>query len=201
MEVASHSSCIFTSSKEWKSFFEKHFNHTLPVYNTGYPYLDSLFNNLSPDGTVVFAPTHRQKQGVSHEYDVNEMRLYCEKLGYKFLYRGHPAFDKSTIGYEETFKRASILISDYSSFGIESIVLNIPTILLGNVQWRDNKSITSECDNAAQRVYNIDEFKAAIDEYKENPKLHEIQRLEQGKRMCDYHGTASKVTVDTMEKI
>ncbi len=200
-DVMKRSNHIFTTSKEWESFWSAHFNNKLLVYNTGYPYLDKLFNNLDPADTVVFAPTHRQKTGVSHNYNIIEIESYCKKLGYKFHHRQHPAFDKSNIGYEDTFKRASIIISDYSSFGIESIVLNIPTILFGNEQWKDIKSITSICDEAAQRVYSIDDFKVSLNKYKENPKFQESERIKQGKRMCDYQGTASKVVVDTMENL
>ena len=126
------------------------------------------------------------------------------QCGYnKFIFRGHPAFNKCDYSLEEIFSQASLVISDYSSVGLEAITLNIPTILVGDEKWRDlrNDHISGRAEEAAIRVYNQDELEEAISIYKENPKHLEDKRLKHSKILCEYQKTSSEKFVDTLEKL
>lgn len=201
--LISHADYIFTYSKAW---VEWHQMYGLPVIVVGYPRLDKIFNTNKPDGTVVYAPTHHHKPGVysGDKFNVESIRDYCFELGYKdFIYRKHPAFTKNQLSLEECYRRASVFISDYSTVGLESAILNIPTILIGDIEWLNikNDHISSKVDKAAIRVYEFDDLKKALRTYKENPNYLEDKRLEWSSKACEYQGVAAKRMVDVMEEL
>ena len=187
---------IFTFSKEWK---EWHKMHKLPTYNVGMPKLDTLFNNIE-GGSILFAPTHHNKPGV---YSANKINENLFETDYNIIVRGHPAFHNNTESLEESLKKSSIVISDYSSVGLEAITLNIPTILIGDKSWVDykNNHISGKADEAAIRVYNQEDLQKAIDVYTKNPKHLEKERLQHSKILCDHQKNSSKKFVDTLEKL
>ena len=187
---------IFTFSQEWKEWHEM---HGLPTFNVGMPKLDTIFDNIE-GGSILFAPTHHNKPGVFSAHKINENEFNTD---YNIIVRGHPAFHNSTESLEESFKKSSIVISDYSSIGLESVILNIPTILIGDESWIDyeNNHISGKADEAVIRVYNQDDLQKAIDIYTENPKHLEKERLKYSKIMCDYQKNSAKKFVDTLENL
>ncbi|MBC8485039.1 MAG: hypothetical protein H8D45_03250, partial [Bacteroidetes bacterium] len=80
---------------------------------------------------------------------------------------------------------------------------NIPTILIGNEKWRhiENNHISSRADEAAIRIYNLDDLEEAIRIYQDNPKYLENKRLKYSKLLCEYQGNASKRFVDVLKNI
>ena len=172
-----NSDFIFTFSEEWSAWHGEMYG--LPTYSVGFPKLDGCFDNIE-GGSILYAPTHHLKPGVYSKGYVNLDRL--EKYG-DVIFRGHPAFTPDQVTSMDAFKRASVVISDYSSIGLEAIVLNIPTILIGNDMWRDVQSdhISHRADEAAIRVYNQDELEGALEIYLENPRHLEEVRLRYSK--------------------
>jgi len=121
---------------------------------------------------------------------------------YNVVYRGHPAFETDQETSIESFKKASIVISDYSSIGLEAIVLNIPTILFGHPKWRYKYNhISANADEATIRVYNNEDLEKAIETYLKDPSYLEGERLKHSKILCEYQGTSSKRFVDILEEI
>ncbi|MCP4704009.1 MAG: hypothetical protein GY865_05310 [candidate division Zixibacteria bacterium] len=196
-DVEAHSDMIFVPSKEWLDFYSI---YEKPMFVAGYPKLDKLFNNLTPDpATVVFAPTHHCKEDVHCNWDVDEIKKVCNDHGFKFIHRGHPAFCENDTSLDDLLQRATIVISDYSSVGLEALALRIPTILIGNERWRKNNHISHLASiNAGQRVYDWDEFNEALDLVKD-PKFNMKARIVWSNKLCKYKGTSAKRMVDLME--
>ena len=100
---------------------------------------------------------------------------------------------------------ADIVISDYSSVGYESIILNIPTILVDNDYWNDvsykSKLICEKARNASIRVKTMDDVVNAINTYIYNPTFLEDKRLYYSEQLTINKGCASKVFVDEMLKM
>lgn len=191
-----NSDYIFTFSKTWKEWHEM---YGLPVQSVGLPKLDSYFNNIE-GGHILYAPTHHLKPGVYSGPCIDQERL--KRYG-SVIFRGHPAFHPDQETSMESLKKASIVISDYSSMGLEAIILNIPTILIGQERWRYFKSdhISQQADAAAIRVYNQEELEEAIQIYLENPKYLEMERRQYSDLLCEYQGCAAHKFVDTLEEI
>lgn len=194
--LARNSDYIFTFSQEWKEWHEM---YELPVHSVGLPKLDRYFNNIE-GGYILYAPTHHLKPGVYSGPCIDLERV--KRYG-RVAFRGHPAFHPNQETSVESFKKASIVISDYSSIGLEAIILNIPAILIGQERWRSVKAdhISQQADAAAIRVYNQEELEEAIQVYLENPKYLQAERLQYSERLCDYQGCAAKKFVDTLEEI
>ncbi len=187
---------IFTFSKIWKEWHEM---YDLPVHSVGLPKLDNYFDNIV-GGHILYAPTHHLKPGVYSGPSIDLERL--TRYG-NVIYRDHPAFHPEQESSMESMRKSSIVISDYSSIGLESIILNIPTILIGQEQWRNVKTdhISERADEATIRVYSQDELEAAIRTYLDNPKHLEDERLKYSKLLCENQGHASKKFVDALEAI
>ena len=196
-DLHNNSDYIFTFSDEWKDW---HKIHNLPTYNVGMPKLDTLFDNIE-GGSILFAPTHFHKPTVYSGNKVDVERL--SNYGYDVIHRGHPAFYDNEISLEDSFKKSSIVISDYSSIGLEAIILNIPTILIGDERWKnfDNDHISGRADEAVIRVYDQDGLEEAIKVYKENPKHLEDERLKHSKILSDYQKNSAEKFVDVLEEL
>ncbi len=200
-----NSDYIFTHSEIWKEWCDGLYD--LPIYNVGFPRLDKLFGTIL-GGNIVYLPTHDHKGSV---YSGNRVKVETlDDLAIKYdcdgvIVRGHPAFYNNEFKLDDCFRNASIVISDYSSTGLEAIVLNIPTILVGDGagKWKDviNDHISGKADEAAIRVWSHKELETAIGVYITNPKHLEEERLRYSKLLCDYQGISSKKVVDTLEKI
>jgi len=191
-----NSDYIFTFSEAWKQWHEM---YGLPTYSVGMPKLDKYFNNID-GGNILYAPTHHLKPGVYSKEGINLDKL--KKYG-NIIFRGHPAFNPHQETSMESLRKAAIVISDYSSMGLEAIILNIPTILVGHKIWRSVRAdhISAKAEEAAIRVYNQFWLEKAIEIYLDNPKHLEEERLKYSKLLCEYQGIASKKFVDTLEEI
>ena len=189
---------IFTFSDEWKEWHSEMYG--LPTFNVGMPKLDTLFDIIE-GGSILFAPTHSGKPNVYSGNKVDIKKLTNNM--YDVIVRGHPAFTDNQLSLHDSFKKSSIVISDYSSIGLEAIILNIPTILIGDKKWRDfdNEHISAKADEAVIRVYDEEEIQEAITIYKNNPKHLERERLKYSKILCDYQKTSSKKFIDTLENL
>jgi len=192
--LAKNADYIFTFSDAWKEWHEM---YGLPVHAVGLPKLDNYFSNIE-GGHILYAPTHPWKPGVYSGPSIDQERL--QRYG-SVIFRGHPAYHPDQETSMESLKKASIVISDYSSMGLEAIILNIPTILMGQEQWRNVKTdhISERADAAATRVYSQDELEVAIRTYLDNPKHLEDERLKYSKLLCENQGHASKKFVDVLE--
>jgi hypothetical protein len=193
-KLKNNSSYIFTFSEVWA---EWHKMYGMPVYVSGFPKLDNIFGNLKKDGSVLFAPTHYLKKDVysCDNFNIKKIKELCIDIGYKdFIFRGHPAFNKYDTSIEDVYKKVSLIISDYSSVGLESIILNIPVILLGNKKWINvnSDSISTKAEKAAIRVYNFKELEEALIKYKKDSKYLEKERLKYSDILCKYKGNAAK---------
>lgn len=200
MYIHKNTDFIFIPSEHWDQWYKSLYKK--PTFVAGYPRIDKLFNNLEPDGTVVYAPTHHQKEAYSG-WDKQKMKKICLDMGFKkFIYRGHPVFNKNEISLNDCFRRSSVFISDYSSVGLEAIALKIPTILIGNEKWKkDNPHISHQASvKAGQRIYNWSGFITALDRFKDSD-YNMKNRIFWSKKLCDYQGTSAKRIVDLMEII
>jgi len=193
-----HKNCdyIFAYSDAWVEF---HKLHDLPTFSVGLPKLDKLFNTIE-GGSILFAPTHHKKPSVYSAEKVNIEKL--KSYGLDVIVRGHPAFNHDQMPLLEALKKSSLVISDYSSVGLEAIALNIPTILIGDKKWENEKpTVSIKAEKGAIRVYDSESLYNAINHTLENPKELEFERLEASKLLCSHLGNASKVTVDKLEEI
>jgi len=193
-----HKNCdyIFAYSRDWVEF---HKLHDLPSFNVGLPKLDKLFNNID-GGSILFAPTHHKKPEVysAEKVDIEKLKNY----GLDVIVRGHPAFNSNQVPLLEALKKSSLVISDYSSVGLEAIALNIPTILIGDKKWEnESPTVSIKAEKGAIRVYDSESLYSAIKHTLENPKELEFERLEASELLCNHLGNASKVTVDTLESL
>jgi CDP-glycerol glycerophosphotransferase (TagB/SpsB family) len=118
------------------------------------------------------------------------------------IYRGHPAFNNSEISLMEALSIADVIITDYSSVGLESIVLNIPTIFFTNERYGSNGDhISNKAMEAGICVRGNDSLEAAIETYRNNPEFLSIEREKYSKILASNQGESSKIFVDTLEKI
>jgi len=203
-QLRMNSDLIFTFSKEWSAWHSAMYG--LETHVVGMPKLDNLFPNTKKSGLVLYAPTHHLKDGVysGNNVDTSALKKLCFEAGYSdFVHRGHPAFERSDKTLSELFSQASLVITDYSSVGLESIVLRIPTILIGDPKWKTHKNdhISSLSDAAATRIYNLDDLPAAIQMYAQNPKHKSTERSSYSNRLCEFQGNSAKKMVDLLEEL
>jgi len=176
----------------------------------GLPKLDQVFinrkekqfdkNNLM----IAYAPTGKWKKTLNSEHIIHLDRL--KKYG-TVVQCGHPADDLKNISSLEMLSRADIIISDYSSIGLEAIILNIPTIFVDSTYWNNHaKTYNSRliCETAREatiRVKNMNEVCRAIETFINNPNYLKNEREYYGAMLAEYHGTASIKFVDELYKI
>jgi len=200
-EIHNNTDFIFLPSEHWEQWYKSLYEK--PTFVAGYPLIDKLFDNMEPDGTVVYAPTHHYKADVYSGWDIQKMKQICLDMGFKrFVYRGHPVFNKNEVSLNDCFRRASVFVSDYSSVGLEALALRIPTILIGNERWnKNNPHISHQASvNAGQRIYDWAGFTAALERFKD-PDYNMKNRNYWSEKLCDYQGTSAKRIVDLMETI
>lgn len=194
-KIKQNADYLFVYSEAYK----KHFKGLgIPTYVVGMPRLDKLFNIKKKETLILHAPTHD-----SHlKSKINKKEL--EKYG-KVISIPHPSeINDEKIKSIELLKKATIVISDYSSVGLEAIALNIPTILIENKRIKLKKDyLPNQARNAAVRINDRFErkLKEAIETYLEDPKYLEEERLAYSKELLEYQGCASKRFVDVLEKL
>lgn len=190
-----NSDFIFTFSNEWKN---NHSIYGLETYVVGMPKLDGLFNLEKKENVILYAPTWNKELTSLDNVNIQELKKYGE-----VIFRGHPAFYNNKVSYRESMTKASIVISDYSSVGLESIVLNIPTILFESKDWVGKRTnhISNKAMEAAICVTTQEELEDAIKKYQNNPKYLESKRLEYSNKLCSYKNNSSKIFVEQLEKL
>jgi len=191
-DLLKNSDYIFVYSSEWV----KDFDFGLPVYVSGLPKLDTLFDVEKEGCCIFYAPTWNPGLNSKDVVNLDELKGFGE-----VIYKGHPAFNSNNISTEESLKKATIVISDYSSVGLESIVLNIPTILIDMPNILTTNHISNQARKAAICVKNQSEISLAIKQYIENPKFLEQERLYYSSKLCEYQKNAAKRIVDILEKL
>jgi len=102
----------------------------------------------------------------------------------------------------EALSIADVVITDYSSVGLESIVLDIPTIFYINERYGSNgEHISNKAMEAGICVNNNESLGIAIETYRNNPGFLSIERNRYSKILADHQGESSIYFVDTLEKI
>lgn len=203
-ELDKHADYAFVYSESYKDVLSEYFKK--PIHITGMAKLDGLFGKHGD--SVLYAPTFDEE--LSADLILGE---YVEKIvgeifeSNNLITRRHPAHWPVGLNYKDCFTASSIVISDYSSSGMEAIVLDKPTILVNNSHRFQYKSfppdnyICNRARNAAIRVNDEKELKEAIKIYRENPSYLSKERRKYGNLLCEYRGVATERTVDVLEEL
>jgi CDP-glycerol glycerophosphotransferase (TagB/SpsB family) len=102
----------------------------------------------------------------------------------------------------EALSIADVVITDYSSVGLESIVLNIPTIFYINERYGSNGDhISNKSMEAGICVNDNAALEEAIETYRNNPSFLSIEREKYSKVLSSNQGKSSACFVDTLEKL
>ena len=194
-DITNHSDYIFTFSEAWAEW-HKHYN--LPIEVVGMPKLDNLFNVEKENTVILYAPTWNKDLTSLDKVNIENLKQYGE-----VIFRGHPAFHHNKYTLDEALERSTIVISDYSSVGLESITLNTPTIMFESDKWNGKRyeHISNDAMDAAICVTTQQELELAIQKYINNPKYLQKEREKYSKILCEYQGVSSKKFVDTLETI
>jgi hypothetical protein len=194
-DITNHSDYIFTFSEAWAEW-HKHYN--LPIEVVGMPKLDNLFNVEKENTVILYAPTWNKDLTSLDKVNIENLKQYGE-----VIFRGHPAFHHNKYTLDEALERSTIVISDYSSVGLESITLNTPTIMFESDKWKGKRyeHISNDAMDAAICVTTQQELELAIQKYINNPKYLQKEREKYSKILCEYQGVSSKKFVDTLETI
>ena len=194
-DITHHSDYIFTFSKAWA---EWHSHYNLPIEVVGMPKLDNLFNNKKENTVILYAPTWNKDLTSLDKVNIGKLKQYGQ-----VIFRGHPAFHNNEYTLDEALSKATIVISDYSSVGLESIVLGIPTIMFESDKWKGKRyeHISNDAMDAAICVTTQEELEKAIQKYIDNPTYLQKEREKHSKILCEYPRISSEKFVDTLEKL
>ena len=194
-DITNHSDYIFTFSKAWA---EWHSHYNLPIEVVGMPKLDNLFNNKKENTVILYAPTWNKDLTSLDKVNIEKLKKYGE-----VIFRGHPAFHNNKYTLDEALSKATIVISDYSSVGLESIVLDIPTIMFESDKWKGKRyeHISNDAMDASICVTTQEELEEAIQKYIDNPTYLQKEREKHSKILCEYPRISSEKFVDTLEKL
>jgi hypothetical protein len=194
-DLTAHSDYIFTFSEKWK---EWHSHYNLPIEVVGMPKLDNLFGVKKENTVILYAPTWNKDLTSLHKVNIEQLKQYGE-----VIFRGHPAFHNNEYTLDEALTKATIVISDYSSVGLESIVLNIPTIMFESDNWKGKRydHISNDAMEAAICVTTQQELEIAIQTYINNPTYLEEQRKNHSKILCNFQGNAAQTFVNKLESL
>ena len=199
---------FFLSSLEIAALYKKFFIINKPIKITGFPQLDEIhhkrankiFNKERP--YIIYVPTGSWKSELNSERIVDQINF--EKLGYKYKKLGHPSNNNNNSSTDYLCD-ADIVISDYSSIGLHTISLNIPTILVDNEAWNkqnpDQNSISVQAREASIRVVNAIQLLRGIKKYINEPTFLEEKRKKYSPKLSKYIGYSSKIFVDELENI
>lgn len=192
---------IFVYSEFYKRWLERYVNK--PIFISGMAKLDGRYGKHGKN--ILFAPTFDQE--LTAETVVGNTIKKLQKKGVPILERRHPVHYVNGRPAEEVFSLSNIVISGYSSMGMEAIVLDKPTILVNNPRRVEYKSfppssyICNQARKAAIEVNDGKELIQAIETYKENPNYLTKERRRYGALLCEYRGVSTERTVDLLEEI
>jgi hypothetical protein len=193
-ELNRNSDYIFTFSDEWVEN-QKHYG--LPIFNVGMPKLDNFSRTQTNEFNILYVPTWNEELTSSRSIDIEML-----KTKGNLIYRGHPAFNTSEIPLMEALSIADVVITDYSSVGLESIVLDIPTIFYTNERYGSaGDHISNKAMEAGICVSDNAALEVAIETYRNNPEFLSIEREKYSKILASNQRESSKIFVDTLEKI
>jgi CDP-glycerol glycerophosphotransferase (TagB/SpsB family) len=193
-EVNRNSDYIFTFSDEWVEN-QKHYG--LPIFNVGMPKLDNFSRIQTDVFNILYVPTWNEELTSSRVIDIEML-----KTKGNLIYRGHPAFNTSEIPLMEALSIADVVITDYSSVGLESIVLDIPTIFYTNERYGSvGDHISNKAMEAGICVSDDVALEVAIETYRNNPSFLSIEREKYSKILASNLGESSICFVNTLEKI
>ena len=194
-DLTNHSDYIFTFSEKWK---EWHSHYNLPIEVVGMPKLDNLFNVKKENTVILYAPTWNKDLTSLDKVNINQLKKYGQ-----VIFRGHPAFHNNEYTLDEALSKATIVISDYSSVGLESIVLNIPTIMFESDNWKGLRydHISNDAMEAASCVTTQQELETAIEKYISTPTYLEKERKIHSKILCSYQGNSAQIFVNKLEEL
>lgn len=193
-ELNRNSDYIFTFSDEW---VKNQKDYGLPVFNVGMPKLDNFNRIKTCEFNILYVPTWNEELTSSGVIDIEML-----KAKGNLIYRGHPAFNSSEMTLMESLSVADVVITDYSSVGLESIVLDIPTIFYVNERYGSHwDHISNKAMSAGICVTNNSELETAIETYRNNPEFLSIERKKYSKILSSNLGKASKYFVDELEKL
>lgn len=211
-QIHNNASYLFLPSHKIKEIYINEFKLNKPIKIIGFPKFDKLFNIIKQRKTIkeklllkeklniLYAPTGIHKKYVTSVNSINIDTL--KEINHNIYCMYHPSTDKNNINLSDSLINADIVISDYSSVGYESILLNIPTILVDNKYWNNisyNYNLICEtARNASIRVQNTIEVINAINIYLENPKYLEEERIKYSNLLSINKGNASKIFVDNL---
>ena len=194
-DLTTNSDYIFTFSEKWATW---HSHYNLPIKVVGMPKLDNLFNIKKENTVIFYAPTWNKDLTSLDKVNIERLKQYGE-----VIFRGHPAFHNNKYTLEDALKKATIVISDYSSVGLESIVLNIPTIMFESDTWKGKRyeHISNDAMSAAICVETQDELEGAIKLYISNPEHLKDERNKYSILLCENQGNSSEKFVNELENL
>jgi CDP-glycerol glycerophosphotransferase (TagB/SpsB family) len=193
-ELNRNSDYIFTFSDEWVEN-QKHYG--LPIFNVGMPKLDNFSRTQTDEFNILYVPTWNEELTSSRAIDIEML-----KTKGNLIYRGHPAFNTSEIPLMEALSIADVVVTDYSSVGLESIVLDIPTIFYTNERYSSvGDHISNKAMEAGICVSDNAALEVAIETYRNNPSFLSIEREKYSKILASNLGGSSICFVNTLEKI
>ena len=194
-DITNHSDYIFTFSEAWAEW-HKHYN--LPIEVVGMPKLDNLFNIKKENTVILYAPTWNKDLTSLNKVNIEKLKQYGE-----VIFRGHPAFHNNECTLDEALAKSTIVISDYSSVGLESIVLNIPTIMFESGKWKGQRyeHVSNDAMEAAICVSTQEELELSIQKYIDNPNHLDISRKKYSNILCEHQGNSAEVFVNELEKL
>lgn len=154
---------------------------------------------------ILYAPTFNEELSSEPLMEPHYDRL--RQIG-ELIVRPHPAMGKDSIDPDDAMKRATVVISDYSSVGFEAIALNIPTVFINHLKHKSYKTfppdeyITNQARKAAMIAENFIQVLAAVLRFISEPKHLEVERLHYSELLNQKFFTGSAVhAVQIMELI
>lgn len=212
--INKNTSYMFLPSQQIANLFIHELKIEKPYKIVGFPKLDNVFihrknnkkisykisNNIPLN--ILYAPTGKWKTTMNSENIVNLDLLNSND---NIIYIGHPSTDKNNNNLLYNYSIADIVISDYSTVGYDSIVLNIPTILIDNKHWmhitNNSKLICEFSRNAAIRAYTNNDVINAINIYKNNPNFLEKEREYYSNCLTEYKENSSKKFITELKEL
>ena len=194
-DLTNHSDYIFTFSRAWADW---HTHYNLPIEVVGMPKLDKLFNVNKENVVILYAPTWNKDLTSLDKVNVERLKQYGE-----VIFRGHPAFHDNEYTLDEALAKATIVISDYSSVGLESIVLNIPTIMFESDNWKGIRydHISNDAMEAAICITTQTELEEGIEKYISDPNYLQNERIKYSSLLCEYQGNSAEIFVNKLEAL
>lgn len=203
--------------------------YTLDEHNnyavTGYPRQDLMINlserrkeeikeylEIPNDKPIVlYAPTYRGANNKSDNRALEELERAKELLAnnpkYHFVYKGH-YFEKGTdprltkIDSNELLGIADVLITDYSSIGIDYLAMNKPIIYFAFDidQYMEERGMYIDVEDITDEiVYTADRLELIVKKAVNRPKISKKQKIARELYASQEDGNATKRVVEFLD--